>query len=371
MLIGVDGNEANVSQRVGSNQYAFEILKILHQIGKKHRWLVYLRDKPLEDLPKATRYWHYKVIKPRRFWTQLRLPLDLFLARPRPEIFFTPGHYSPRWCPVPLVISIMDLGYLRCPDQFTKSIYYQLKIWTERSIKKAKEIMAISQATRDDIVRFYQVPSGKITVTYPGLNSEQFNPKISQLRTNRVRKKYKINKDYILFLSTLKPNKNIEGLIEAFAQIKDNLPGTDLVISGKKGWLFEKIFAQVNQLKIKDRVIFTGFVEEKEVAPLLSGAKVFVFPSFWEGFGIPVLEAMACGTPVVASKVGSLPEIVGQAGVLVDPAKPEDISRGILEAIAKTESLSKLGILQSVKFSWYDCGRKTLEVLEKVGKNAI
>ena len=140
MLIGVDGNEANIKNRVGSNQYAFELLQALWKLDKKHHWLIYLRKKPRVDMPREREGWHYRVFGPSRFWTQWRLPLDLYLHQPRPDVFFTPGHYSPRWCPVPLVIAIMDLGYLHFPEQFTKPIYYQLKKWTERSIKKANHL---------------------------------------------------------------------------------------------------------------------------------------------------------------------------------------------------------------------------------------
>ncbi len=369
MLIGIDGNEANIKQRVGSNQYAFELLKALRAKRIAHRVVVYLRDEPLPDMPKESENWQYRVIRPRKFWTQWRLPLDLYLHQPRPEIFFSPGHYSPRFCPVPFVVSIMDLGYLRFPEQFTKKDLYQLTNWTARSIKKADHLFAISETTKNDIIKRYQVPEKKITVTYPGHDKRKFQISNSKFQINKVKRKYKIENDYILFLGSLRPSKNIEGLIEAFKlSIINYQLSITLVIAGKKGWLYQTIFDRVKELGLTKRVVFTGFVDEEDVPALVAGAKVFTLPSFWEGFGIPVIEAMACGVPVVVSNAGSLPEVVGEAGVIINPYQPEDIARGIKEAIENRDELVKKGLEQAKKFSWEKCARETLSVLEKVGK---
>ena len=377
MLIGVDVNEANIAQRVGSNQYAFELLKALYELKNPHQWVIYLRDKPLDDLPRVKKDWSYRVIGPRKFWTQWRLPLDLYLHRPRPEIFFSPGHYSPRFCPVPLLVSIMDLGYLQFPEQFTKKDLYQLTSWTARSIKKASHLFAISESTKNDIIERYQIAEKKISVTYPGYDRQRFKTQVSSFKIEKIKKKYKIPGDYLLFLSTLKPGKNIEGLVEAFKltishkqslMLRNKPSAMKLVIAGKKGWLYQTIFDRVKELGLGKRVIFTGFVDEEDAPALIAGAKVFVLPSFWEGFGIPVIEAMACGVPVVVSDAGSLPEVVGKAGVMIDPYQPEDIARGIKEAIDNRDELVKKGLEQAKKFSWEKCAAKTLEVLEKVGK---
>jgi len=370
MLIGLVGYEANIKNRVGSNQYAFELMKAIYQMDKKNDYLVYLPSSPLPDLPKERNGWHYRVIGPSRLWNIFGLPRALFLENPKPAVIFNPGHYSPLFFSVPLVISIMDLGYLRFPEQFTKRDLYQLTSWTASSIKKADHLFAISESTKNDIIERYQVTESKITVTYPGYDDKNFQFPISNFQINKIKKKYKIPGDYLLFLSTLKPGKNIEGLIEAFKLTISHQPSAmKLVIAGKKGWLYQTIFDRVKEWGLTKRVIFTGFVDEEDVPALMAGAEIFILPSFWEGFGIPVVEAMACGVPVVVSKAGSLPEVVGEAGVMVDPYQPEDIARGIKEAIDNRDELVKKGLEQVKKFSWEKCAQETLRVLEKLGQN--
>jgi len=358
------GYEANIKNRVGSNQYAFELLKAIHRLDRRNKYVVYLPGPPLADLPKERTGWQYRVIGPPRLWNILGLPGALYQQRPKPEVVFNPGHYSPLFFPAPLVISIMDLGYLHFPGQFTKPILFKLKFWTALSIRRARHIFAISESTKNDIMKYYGVASDKITTTYLGYDKSEFHHRLAEAKIAKVRKKYKISGDYILFLGTLKPNKNIEGLLKAFKLLDDSQ--LRLVIAGRKGWLFKSIFNEVKQLGLEKRVIFTDFVEEEDVSALMTGAEVFAQPSFWEGFGIPVVEAMACGTPVVVSDAGSLPEIAGEAGIVVNPNKPEDIARGIKGALKNRESLVKKGLVQVKKFDWEECAKQTIRVLERI-----
>ncbi|HUV42508.1 MAG TPA: glycosyltransferase family 1 protein [Patescibacteria group bacterium] len=362
MKIALVGYEANIKNRVGSNQYAFELIKEIYQLDKKNQYIVYLPSPPLADLPKERENWHYQVLGPGRLWNVFGLPRGLF--QQKPDLVFNPGHYSPLLAFAPLVVAIMDLGYLRFPEQFTKPIYWKLKFWTGWSIKRAKHLLAISESTKNDIIKNYGLDSSKITVTYPGYDQTRFKPGIKREKIERVKKKYRVKGDYLLFLSTLKPNKNLEGLLEAFKLLdKKDL---SLVIAGRKGWLFNTIFAKVNELNLGKQVIFTDFVPEEEVPALIKGAQVFVMPSFWEGFGIPVVEAMACGTPVLVSNQGSLPEIVGQAGVIVDPYQPKEMAQGMEKALKEKDDLIKKGLVQAKQFSWQACAQKTIKVLEGI-----
>ena len=284
MKIALIGYEANVKNRVGSNQYAFELMRALYNLDFKNHYTVFLPSSPLSDLPQPRANWRYKVVGPKKLWNVLGLPVALFFHQPRPDVIFNPGHYCPLFSPAPLVVSIMDLGYLKFPQHFPKLTYWKLKFWTALSIKRAKNLLTISQSTKNDIIRHYQIDPRTITVAYPGYDQGKFKKQIGEGKTEEIKRKYKINGDYLLFLSTLKPSKNIEGLLEAFAQLKDE--SLSLVITGRKGWMFETIFAKVKDLGLEKKVIFTDFVPDQEVPALLTGAKAFVLPSFWEGFGI-------------------------------------------------------------------------------------
>ena len=362
MKIALVGYEANIKNRVGSNQYAFELIKAIYQLDKKNQYTIYLPTPPLSDLPKERKNWQYRLVGPRKLWNIFGLPRALF--QQKPDLVFNPGHYSPLFSFAPLVVSIMDLGYLRFPEQFTKPIYWKLKFWTGLSIKRARHIFAISKSTKNDIIENYRVSPDRITVTYPGYDKDRFKVQGSGFKADKIKKKYKIKGDYILFLSTLKPNKNVEGLLTAFKLVgRKNLR---LVIAGRKGWLFKTIFAKVKELGLEDKVIFTGFVAEEDVPTLMREAEAFILPSFWEGFGIPVIEAMACGTPVVVSNAGSLPEVVDKVGIVVDPYQPKEIAQGIEKAIKNKEILIKKGLKQAEKFSWQECARKTIKVLERI-----
>lgn len=370
MIIGIDGNEANsvrpdIKARVGVNQYAYGLLRALYETDKENTYQIWLEALPLPDLPAERENWKYVVTGPARFWTQWKLPLELFKTDSKPDVFFSPSHYAPRFSPVPTVVSIMDLGFFRFPEQFKKKDLWQLKSWTAYSVKKASQVITISKSTKKDVVSYYGVDPSKVTVTYPGYNKEKFNSQIPKGRIDKVKKKYEIKKDYLLFLSVLKPSKNVEGLVEAFAQVKDN--DLQLVIAGSKGWLYETIFQKVKSLKLTNRVIFTDFVPDEDVPPLMAGAKAFVLPSYWEGFGIPVVEAMACGTPVVVSNVASLPEIVEDAGILVDPSDPSSIAEGIKRVVTLSENeynkLVDKSYRQAQKFGWDKTAQKTLMAL--------
>jgi len=359
MLIGIDANEANLtSHRVGVNQYAFDLLHALYKYRSEHNFQIYLKTPPQNDLPKEDSTWKYRVIPFPKLWTQTRLPIDLFLKSPRPDVFFSMTHYAPRWTPIPSVIAIMDLGFLMFPEQFNKKDLSQLTNWTKYSVSQAKAIISISEHTKKDILKNYNVPSEKVFVTYPGYDEKNFFPHKNQ----SVLKKYNINNSFILFLSSLKPSKNIPRLIEAYASLK---PKESLVIAGKKGWMYDEIFALVKKHSLEDRVIFTGFLEETEVPILMSMCQCFVLPSIYEGFGIPVLEAMACGVPVVTSNVASLPEVAGDAGIYVDPYSIDSITQGIKKALGKERQKFVSKSLKRVKsFSWDICAQKTLICLK-------
>jgi glycosyltransferase involved in cell wall biosynthesis len=374
MRIGIDGNESNVDDRVGSGMYAYQLIKHLYELDTWNEYTIYLKATPVLDMPRERKGWKYKVCGPEKLWTQFALPLQLYLDGAKLDVFFTPGHYAPRFSPVPTVVSILDLAYMKFPEYFKKSDLMQLKSWTKYSASNAKHIITISESSKRDVVSFYKVPADRVTVTYIGYDTETFHPVTDQSKINAVLQKYGFQQPYILYLGTLQPRKNIVRLIQAFKDLieqeKYSNLGLKLVIVGKKGWMYQEILEEAKKLHIDDIVIFTGYVNDDEKPALLSGALMYCLPSLYEGFGIPVLEAMACGTPVVVSQISSLPEVVGEYGVLVDPYNVKSISGGLKLLVKDAElreSMRQKGLQWVKHFDWMNTARTTLGILEKVG----
>lgn len=364
MIIGIDGNEANVGKRVGISEYAYELLRqfvnIKFQISNV-KFIIYLKDKPRKDMPNEAENWRYRVVWPRKLWTQIGLPFDLYTHKPIPNVFFSPTHYAPRFSPVPTIISVMDLSYIHFPGMFKKKDLYQLRNWTVYSVKKAKRIFTISEASKSDIIKQYKVPNDRVVVTYPGIKL------MTTMKNVHIKEKYGIKGEYILFVGTLQPRKNIVRLVEAFSRLKDR--NLELVIVGKKGWMYEDILQAPNKYNVESKVKFLEFVTDEDLAIFYKNALCFVLPSLYEGFGLPVVEAMQYGCPVITSNVSSLPEAGGDAAVYVDPENTDDIAKKIQQVIqgeSLRKQMIKKGYEQVKKFSWEKTAKETLNVLQEV-----
>ncbi|MBI4990707.1 glycosyltransferase family 4 protein [Candidatus Gottesmanbacteria bacterium] len=386
MIIGIDGNEANQKIRVGSGIYAFELLKQFKEFRIQNlEFRIYLKDEPIKDLPKESSKWKYIIIGPKSLWTQLGLPIKLWREKMLgivPDVFFTPSHYAPRFCPIPSVVTIFDLSFIRFPEMFLPKDLYQLKNWTAYSIRQAKKIITISENSKSDIIKYYGISEERIVVAYPGYDRQKFKIQPpaggSKFKINTVKKKYKINSLYILCVGTIQPRKNLIRLLEAFAMLKYQVRKAKpiqeriklvicgMIKEGRGGWMQENFKFQISNFKLENDVIVTSYVPEDDLPYLMAGAKTLILPSLYEGFGIPAIEAMACGVPVVVSNVSSLPEIVGDAGILVDPYDVESIMNGLKEACynnSRREELIDRGLDQVKKFSWESSAAKILKVL--------
>jgi glycosyltransferase involved in cell wall biosynthesis len=346
MLIGVDANEANVAERVGSNVFAFAVLNQLYLQGKEHQFIIYLAGTPLADLPRPRANWRYRLLPPGFFWTQWRLPLDLYLKRPRPDVFLTLGHYAPRFSPVPTAVCIMDLAFLKFPQTFGLKDLWQLKNWTEYSVRQASRIFAISQATKKDIINYYGAAADKVTVVYPGVDKLPAPSKTP------------VAGRYLLYVGTLQPRKNIAALIAAC----QDLP-RKLVIAGKTGWKY--------QVRPTPKVTYLGYVPPEQLAGLIRGSLGLVLPSLYEGFGIPVVQAMSLGAPVLVSRNSSLTEIVGDAGLYIEPPFDRAAIRRGLEKLLDLTPAQKQVLLDKAskrarRFSWVKAGRTILTKIKMV-----
>jgi len=366
MLIGIDASRAVADRRTGTENYSLHLIQAMLDQGRGHQLRLYFNQPPPADLfPLGVekRYLPFP-----RLWTHLRLSREMI--RRAPNLLFVPSHVLPVVHPKRSVVTVHDLGYQYYPQAHTLSQNLYLRWSTRHNARAAARILADSEATRQDLIRYYGTPRSKIVVVYPG-RDETLAPVTDPGALAAVHARYELSGPYFLYVGTLHPRKNLLRLVQAFASfLQSKTSDLQLVLAGQKGWLYQDILAQVRKLGLTDRVVFTGYIPHDDLPALLSGARAFVYPSLYEGFGLPVLEAMACATPVVCSNVSSLPEVTGDAALLVDPLDVEAIAGALASTAADEELCRELvarGSKQMQRFSWRRCAREALEVLEDVG----
>lgn len=369
MKIAIDARALNHPQKTGVEVWVKNLIENLAKIGSKHQYILY-SDKPL-NCPQILKRQNFiqKIVNFPFFWTQIGLSLHFINNKELPDVFLFPAHSIPIWCPTKSLVFIQDLAFLKFPDHFTGFDLLRLKNITQASVNNADLIIAPSFSTKKDIIKSYKISSQKIKVIPLGYDQKVFKPQ-KQIKVQKTLKKLKINFPYILYLGTLQRRKNLITLISAFDRLKKYQKIKEkLVIAGKKGWLYDDIFETVKNLDLKKEVIFLGYVKDGDVPNLLSGAKVLVLLSLYEGFGLPVLEAMACGCPVVCSSNSSLPEVAGKAAVLVNPKKTNQVAQAIYQVLTNqklSKTLKKKGLEQAQKFSWQKHTREILTAIEKL-----
>ncbi|MCG3210878.1 MAG: D-inositol-3-phosphate glycosyltransferase [Anaerolineae bacterium] len=370
-IFGIDASRAARARRTGTETYALELIKAMARLaGSRSRLRLYTPHPPQHpDWPDSAGV-ETRVIPLPRLWTHLRLSAEL-LRRP-PDALFVPAHVLPLVCPAPAAVTVHDLGYRHYPQAHRRADRWYLDWTTRRHTRVARHIIADSQATQTDLLNFYRADAWRISVVYLG-RDESLAPVTNVAQIEQAKSRCQLAGDYLLYIGTLHPRKNLVRLIEAFAAARPQLPaelaGVKLVIAGQKGWLFDQIFARVAELGLAEHVIFPGFVANADKPALLSGALAYVFPSLFEGFGLPVLEAMACGTPVLTSNVSSLPEVAGDAALLVNPHDTAAIAAGLLKVMTDAglrQQLRARGFEQIQKFSWDTAAAQVLEILERI-----
>jgi glycosyltransferase involved in cell wall biosynthesis len=327
LRIGIDYTAA-VRQGAGIGRYARELVRALEALDQGHDYVLFaamggqrpadmtwppgfqMRSVPLSDRTLAI------------LWHRLRLPFWVELATGPVDIFHSPDFVLPPVRRAKTLVTVHDLSFIRYPQCADANLRAYLNKVVPRSVHRADGVLADSQSTKEDLVALLGVEPARIEVVYPGVE-ERFRPIEDQALLEKVRARYGLPPHFILGLGTLQPRKNFTRLIEAFADLRSAICDLHLVIVGGKGWLYENIFATVEQLGLDERVIFPGFVADEHLPALYNLADLFIFPSLYEGFGIPPLEALACGTPVITSNASSLPEVVGEAGLMVEATDTE------------------------------------------------
>jgi glycosyltransferase involved in cell wall biosynthesis len=293
-------------------------------------------------------------------WEHLGLPV--MARRDRLSVFHGPVNVVPRGLPCPSVVTIHDLAFIRFPETVPKRRYRYLSVELRSSAKRAERVIAVSEATKQDLVELLHVDPEKIVVIPLGVDS-RFRP-FSAREAADFRRRHYIDKPYLLAVGNLEPRKNLPRLLEAFAQVAPRIDH-DLVMIGAEGWLTGELHEALARLRLGGRVKMTGFIEDSELPGWYAAADLFVFPSLYEGFGLPILEAMACGTPVVASSTSSIPEVIGDAGMLVDPYKIDVIAGALLRMAGETpmkDELRAKGLARAATFTWNRTAELTVQV---------
>lgn len=359
MLIGIDASRTLAARPTGTETYSLRLIEALLACESLHRYRLYFRDAPPTDAFAGA---ELRIIPFPRLWTHVRLSWEM-AYRP-PDALFIPSHVLPLMHPHASLVTVHDLGYLHFPEAHPIGQRLYLDLSTRWNARFAAHLLADSEATKADLVTRYGTLPQKVTVAYPG-RDETLAPVRDPAAIEAVKVRYGIAGNYFLYLGTLQPRKNLARLVAAFATLQSRAV---LVLAGKRGWLYDELFALVQRTGLEQRVLFPGYVLDEEKAALLSGAVAFVFPSLYEGFGLPVLEAQACGCPVITSTASSLPEVAGDTALLVDPTDTAAIAAAmqrVEEDPALREDLIKRGLANVGHFSWTACAQVVLSVIEQ------
>jgi len=350
----------------GIARYTVQLARALVQLGSPHRMLTVRSARPRVPPPEIAADESIVVRTPPHHRVE-RYTLPWELGSSRLDILHSPDVIPPKGRGWRKVITVHDLAFLRMPNLLTadsRRFYGNVK----RAVREADAVIAVSESTARDLIELLGARPERITVVYEAADAN-LQPLPVPEAARAVRERHGIDGPYVLFVGTLEPRKNLPTLLQAFARLRREFP-VRLVVAGGTGWLADDVFRTVQQLAIQDGVLFLGAVEPLDLRPLYCSAEVLVLPSLYEGFGLPPLEAMQCGTPVVVSDAGSLPEIVGNAGVLVSPDDPDDIAHGIGWVLGNPQYRAVLverGLERARAFSWERAARETLAVYERVG----
>lgn len=359
-------------QKAGMDHYLHQVLLTMKRLAPEHRYIL------IDHRRKQTSFkeqFEQVIVDLPRFpirvsrWNLQIVPQVL----PQFDLVFSPGLYGPLRIPkgVASVMVVHDLTKYLFPNFFPFNPVQKVLdlLVYPAMLRRYGHLITVSKTTRQDLMTLFKVDKEKITVAYHGAE-EAFQPLSLQNAEESLRQSHNIRKPFILSLGTLEPRKNIPTLLKAFDAIMDQIPH-DLVLVGQKGWKWEPIFREMERPKLKGRVHWVGYVSDPERVSFYNAADFLAYPSWYEGFGMPLLEAMQCGCPVITSRVSSMPEVVGDAGLLIDPHRVEDLQEAMLRLVQEpglSEKLRLAGFEQAKKFSWETSAKITLEVFEKIVK---
>jgi glycosyltransferase involved in cell wall biosynthesis len=366
--IAIDAHSVG-AQLAGNESYAVNLIEALAEIDQTNLYTLYV-TKPAAIDRFTNRWSNFKVRQTLPHTPLVRIPLTLSAElRRRPVDVLHVQFTAPPFAPCPVVTTIHDLSFEHLPETFKRRSRAQLRLTVRRTARKAALILTLSEFSRRDIIETYAVDPERVIVT-PAAAPTHFKPIVDEAELEKMRQRYGIGANYFLSLGSIQPRKNLTRLIEAFQWLRKSRPDAELpqlVIAGKRGWLDDEVFRAAQQHGLNESVKFTGYVPEEDLPALYSGAMCFVYPSYFEGFGLPVLEAMQCGAPVIAGNQTSLPEVAGDAALLFDPFDTRALGEAIARVIDHPDYRAELrvrGLKRAAEFSWTATARLTLKAYE-------
>ncbi len=354
MKIGFD-TQSTLGRKTGIGLYTANLLQALRQVAPQHEYVEISSGRTQEMRTDQ-----------RLHWQQFELPRRARAMRV--DLLHVTGFDAPWWRPCPLVLTVHDLIGLLFPANLPPISRLYWSRWLPHTIRRADRIIVDSEHTKSDVNRLLGIPAEHMDVIHLGVD-ESFHPVEDEGSLGTVREKYSLPYTFILYLGTLEPRKGLDTLLSAYADLVTDV-SHHLVIAGKRGWYTQPLFQQVKALSLGQRVHFTGYVAEEDLGALYSLAHLFVYPSRYEGFGLPPLEAMACGLPVVCTDAASLPEVVGDAALLVSPDDPGALAAAMRRVLADGQLHTEMqarSLERAARFTWQETARRTLQVYEAMG----
>jgi glycosyltransferase involved in cell wall biosynthesis len=362
---GLGRYAAELAKALLATQPADERLELFYTDPQQRQPPAPLHTLPGKRLALASKPWRLRVLLAHLF----QRPQDRMIDSP--DVFLATDHLLPFLPQTSTIFTIHDVTFISHPHTHSRLNRSYLRLMMPYFLRRAKAVVAVSQCTLQNACQYYPIVATKGYVIYSGVDGH-FQPVVDQAVLDLVRSRYKLPAHFWLYVGTIEPRKNLVTLFEAFKQALPQLEGDKLVIAGKKGWLYDEILARLKALGLEDHVLFTGYVPDAELPALYTLAQAFVFPSLYEGFGLPILEAMACGTPVICSNRSSLPEVAGEAALLLSPDNP----RGWAEAMSQLKQneslradLRERGLRQVKGFTWETTAQHTRQLYREIYAN--
>ncbi len=371
MRIGIDCRtilNPKRGERAGVGHYSYYLIKNILAQDKKNEYVLFFdyrfqNTNEFRQKNVTIRYFPFSQYKKFLPFSYSHMLIAAFLSRENLDLYHSPANVIPYGYRQPSIVTVHDLAIYKHPEWFPRGQKFSISILVPRSLNRAWRIIAVSEATRKDIIKTFNISQDKIKVIYEGMVDAK-----TAVDAEAMKKKYKIPGKYLLYVGTLEPRKNLVELVSAYHQLIEknkSLSKYTLVLAGHRGWKSGGIFKKIKKLKLGDKVHYVDYVPHADKLGLIKEATAFVFPSLYEGFGLPVLEAMSLGTPVITSNISSLPEVAGQAAILVNPKNEKslvDAMKKVLTSAPTRKRLSTAGIEQSKKFSWRKCAQETIKV---------